>query len=895
MTHSPAASTFGERILTLVVRDLELRESMLGDLREEGARLARRTNPAKVARWHLRQSLGIAARYGVMRMLRRKPPVRWISLADAEPEGPWWSGLTRDVLYARRAIMQRPLLSFTVVITLALALAANSTTFSLMDALVLRPYRFTGVDRLLVATTMRQESPIFDRINVTAADFREWRERSTTVKGWAMYSWWDANLSGVDVPEQIPGFFVSPGFFELLGSAPALGRGFAANEAQPGQHHRVVLGHGLWARRFASDPNIVGKSVRLDGEPYEVVGVAPQGFNTPDGAEVWAPIALTDEQWADRRAQNFGVYGRLADGTSLEQARAELTTIVDTQRRDHADTNIQRYARVTSFTNGMADPGAGAFIGVWQAAAVLLLLIACANIANLLMARGAERSPEYALRLALGASRARIFTQTLIEGLLLSAIAMVISVPLLAVGLGLSRGAIPASVLRFVPGWSFIRIDVTLLLVTVALGTIAMMIFSLLPAIQAVRAQVSETLRQSGRTSTPGRNRQWLRSGLAATQVALALALLFASTMSLVAADRTVNGLLGYDKNNLLIAQLNLPERSYSDAETRRRFIADVTDAMQSIPAISNIGTTNIIPNAFNNNSRRFFPEGTDLKEHEARFAMYRSANSGYFAAMKIPLIRGRHFDSGDRADGGPVAIVSQSLAAYYWPDADPIGKRFKLEINGPWITVVGVCGDVVHNWFVREFEMVYRPLTQTAPYSVSFAVRTVGDPEAVAGDLRRAVAKVDRDQPIASLAAMSTLVEERAAGFAFIARSLGVVGAIALVLSIMGIYSLMAFLTAQRTQEIGVRMALGAGRWQVIRAITSRAIVITGIGATIGSALAIGLGRVMESLLLGLVSISLAQLAALVAVLAVVALVAAYVPARRAAQVDPMTALRES
>ena len=764
-----------------------------------------------------------------------------------------------------------------------------------MDALVLRPYRFAGVDRLVVATTVAPDANFFDRINVTAADFREWREQSRTIKDWAMYEWWDANLSGVDIPEQVPAFFVSPGFFELMGSTPSIGRAFTASEAQQGQHHRVVLGHGLWARRFASDPGIVGKNVRLDGEPYEVVGVAPPGFTTPDGAELWAPIALTDQQWADRRDENFGILGRLANGAIVEQAVSELATIVDIQRRDHPESNVRRYARLMSFTNGMADPGAGVFIGIWQGAALLLLLIACANIANLLMARGAERSSEYAMRLALGASRARIFTQTLIEGLLLSAIAVIVSMPLLAIGLGLSRASIPASVLRFVPGWSFIRIDITLLLATALLGTIAMVAFSLLPAIQAMRAPVSETLRQSGRSLTPGRNRQWLRSALAATQVALALALLFASTMSLDAADRTVNGALGFDKSNVLVAQLNLPERTYSEADSRRRFITDVMDAMRGIPAVSEIGATSLIPNAFNNTSRRFFPEGEELQEHEARFAQYRSADSGYFAAMKIPLMRGRLFDGSDRVDGQQVAIVSVALARAYWDDDDPIGKRFKLAIDGPWITVVGVSGDVVHNWFVRQFETVYRPLSQTAPYSVAFALRTVGDPNALAGDLRRAVAKVDADQPIASLAALETLVEERAAGFAFIARALGVVGAIALVLSIMGIYSLMAYLTAQRTQEIGVRMALGAGRWQVVRATIARAIAITAAGSVAGALLAFALGRTMQSILFGLVTTSLSQLSVLIVILGTAALIAAYLPARRAARIDPMNALRET
>ncbi len=261
---------------------------------------------------------------------------------------------------------------------------------------------------------------------------------------------------------------------------------------------------------------------------------------------------------------------------------------------------------------------------------------------------------------------------------------------------------------------------------------------------------------------------------------------------------------------------------------------------------------------------------------------------------MKIPLIRGRLFDASDRVDGPQVAIVSASLARGYWGDSDPVGKRFKLAIDGPWVTVIGVSGDVVHNWFVRQFETVYRPLSQTAPYSVAFAVRTVGDPNALAGDLRRAVSKVDADQPIASLAALETLVEERAAGFAFIARALGVVGAIALVLSLMGIYSLMAFLTAQRTQEIGVRMALGAGRWQVIRATTSRAITITVAGSVAGAALVYALGQAMQALLFGLVATSMTQLIVLVAVLGTAALVAAYLPARRAALIDPMAALRQ-
>ena len=883
-----------ELVLSSVVRDPEHRESILGDLREEHARQVRRVGASRAKRWHFRQSAGIAVRYGFARLLRRKPPTRWIAIAAEEPGGSRWIG-TRDVKYAWRAICQRPALAAVVVVTLALALAANSTVYSLSDALVLRPYRFSGIERLLVVTTIAPDAQFLDRENVSAADFREWREQSRTVRDWALYQWWDANLSGVDVPEQVAGFRVSPGYFSLLGVTPVMGREFTDAEARQGDHRRVVLGHALWQRRFAADPQIVGKMVRFDGEPYEVVGVAPERFSIPDGAEVWAPLALTDAQWQNRRGADYAAFARLADGETVERARAELTSIIDTQRRDHVDTNVNRLARVLTFMEGMSDPGAGPFMAITQAAAILLLLIACANIANLLLARGAERSAEYSLRLALGASRARLFGQTLIEGVLLAALAVLLSMPLLAIGLGLSRASLPESVIRFVPGWAFIEIDVRLFTITALLGTGAMLVFSLVPALQAVRSQVADSLRQSGRTHTAGRNRQWLRSTLATTQMALALALLFASTLALTAADRTVNGVLGFDKRDVLVGQLVLPTRTYEDAEKRRQFVTRVADTMRTIPAVTNIGMISHIPAGFGGQGRRFYPEGVNLTEGEARAVDFRRVTPGYFPALRIPLIRGRWFDDSDRLDSTAVAVVSTAVASRYWPDDDPIGKRFKLAADGPWIEVIGVSGNVVHNWFARQLETVYRPISQDVPYTVAFAIRTIGDPAALGGDLRRAVGAVDPDQPIAALGPLDKLVEERAAGFTFIARAIGVVALIALVLSIMGIYSLMAFLTAQRTQEIGVRMALGAGRWQVIRAATRRAMNITAIGTIVGAALAFALGRTMQSLLLGLVTPNIVQLLAIVVMLATAALLAAYLPARRASRIDPMQALRES
>jgi predicted permease len=383
---------------------------------------------------------------------------------------------------------------------------------------------------------------------------------------------------------------------------------------------------------------------------------------------------------------------------------------------------------------------------------------------------------------------------------------------------------------------------------------------------------------------------------LATAQVALALGLLFGSGLVLSAANRATNGAMGYDKESVLVAQLVLPDRNYSEAGTRRQFVTKVLDGVRQIPAVSAAGVTSHIPAGFSNHRRQLWPEGTDLREDEVRYTDFRRVSEGYFAALRIPLVDGRWADERDHDNSPAVAVVSQRLAEDYWPGQDPLGRRFKVAADGEWITVIGIAGNIVHNWFTyRRDHTVYRPITQDVSHELAFAVKTIGDPLALARDLRRAVAAADADQPIANLTTLDVLVDERAGGLAFVARALGVVALIALTLSVMGIYSLMAFVTTQRTQEIGVRMALGASRWEVIRLTTAYALRITIAGSVIGVGLSFGIGRVMQSVLFGLVFTSLWQLAALTAVLGLAALLAAYLPARRAARIDPMNALRET
>ncbi len=891
---APSPPAVAERLLGAVIPDAEWRATILGDLREEFLAFSERFGHRAARRWYWRQAVAIGSRRVATRF--HFPPSRrsWVRTAEPERSAGWHVGLARDVRHAWRAAFARPGASVVIVLTFALTLAANSTIFALLDALVLRPFRFPGVERLAVVMSSNPQDPLPDGESVAPADFREWRAEVRMLRDLSAAEWWDANLSGNDIPEQVPGYRVSAGFFEALGARPILGRAFVPEEETPGQHRRAVIGYRLWIRRFAADPRIVGTTVRLDGEPYEVVGVAPDGFAIPDGAEVWSPLSYSAEQWNDRRGGYLRVFGRLAEGTSIQQARAELTAIVERQQREYPDTNAARPVTIKDFVDGMADPGTGPFMATVQAAGLLLMLIACANIANLLLARGGERAQEYAVRLALGASRSRLAWLTVVEAGVLAAIAVLAALPLAWAGLAVCKASLPPPIIRFIPGYAYIGLSPMLVGVMALTAAMAALLASLMPAVQAGRAAVAQTLRQGARTVTSSRQRHWLRNALATTQIALTLALLFGSGLVLTAARHAVDGMFGFEKRYLLIGRVVLPEHAYAQPERRRQFVSTVLDRLQAIPAVSRAAMVSNLPYAGGNTVHEFWPDGVTLNRTDVRSVDYRSISNEYFATMRIPLLSGRVFNAADRGDTRAVAIVSRSLVDRYWSGQEPLGRRFRLSADGEWITVVGVVGDVLDDWFQqRRAPTVYRPLAQDAPFTQAFVVRTVGDPKSVAGDLRRAVATADPDQPIVDLKPMEDFIADRTSGIVFLAGILGVVSGIAFVLAVTGVYSLMMFMASRRTQEIGVRVALGASWWQVIRIATAQAVRITLVGVAAGGMLAAALGRVMESVLMGGVAIHLWQLGPLAGILAAVALTAAYLPARRAASIDPTVALR--
>jgi putative ABC transport system permease protein len=882
-----------ERLLASVLRDAEWRDSILGDLREEFVSLHRRAGRGPAHRWYWRNASAIGARMLTARTALGRRQQSWLSPADAPPSR-WNPAMIQDLRYAWRAVRRQPGTSAVIVVTLALALATNCVSFAAMDALVLRPFRFPGVDRVVLVASSDPQQGLLDRESVTYGDFADWRRETRTLTHLTAMEWWDANLSGIEQPEQIPARKVTADFFDALGMPPLIGRGFNRDEEVPGSHRRVVLGHALWTRLFAGDPGVLGRSIRLDGEPYEVIGIAPPGFTIPEGSQLWAPLSHPAEKWTDRSNRWLVVIGRLRDGATLGDAKAEIGAIAERQRRQFPETNRGLPNAVLTFTDGMQDAGAERLISILIAASVLLLLIGCANIANLLLARGSERTQEFGVRLAMGGSRSRLAWQLVCEAGLLSALAVLLAMPLGAIGLGLTRGSIPANIVRFVPGWNALYLSPALFAAIAILGAMATALFAVLPAFHTVRADVADTLRQGARTVTAPRQRYWLRNALTAAQVALTVTLLFGAGLLLAGVNRAANGPTGFASDNLLVARFVLPEGPYEQEERRRQFIDGVLGRLRTIPAISGAAVVNSLPYAGGNMARRFWPEGVSLRESEARFVDYRRVTPEYFATMRIPLLAGRSLTEADRLGAEAVAVVSQSLADRYWPGSPAIGRRFKVSADGPMFTVVGVVGDVLHDWFQqRRAPTVYRPVAQEAPLGFAMVIRTVGEPLSVAGDVRRAVAAEDRDQPILLLQTMAQQIADRTAGIRFISGMLSVVAAIALGLALMGVYSLMAYVVSRRTQELGVRVALGATRWQIVSLMTRQGAGIAAAGLAIGAVLAFAVGRLMESVLFGLVAMSVLQLAALVTLVALVSLLASYLPARRTARLDPTTALR--
>jgi putative ABC transport system permease protein len=884
------------RLLTRVLLSLSPRgDELAGDLHEEFVALAGTRGHARAVAWYTAQVLGLA----VHTSLERVRVARELHRAGRlhSPGDSMMRSLAVDLRQAVRTLLKRPALSALVVITLALGLGANAAIFQVADALLLRPFTIPDVDRIVMVSETSPSIGNDTQETVSPANFLDWKRQTDVFEHLAAFEWWDVNLSGGDEAERVPGFAVSANFFEVMGVQPALGRGFTADDEVRGNHRRVVLSYGLWQRRFGGDRGIVGSTVLVDAEPREVVGVAPEGFNFPLGTEVWGPLALTAEEVLVRNDRYLTVLGRLKPAASLDDARAQVAVVAQRLAHQYPEANRGRGARVLTLAQGMRDTGLGPIVVLWQASAGFVLLIACANIANLLLARGAERQRELAVRAALGASRGRMVRELLVESAMIAFAAVPAALGVAWIGIRLIHVNMPPRLIRFVEGWHTMDVDGRLVLFTVALAAVTSLLFGILPALRASRPALVDTLKDGGRGATSGRQRQRLRQALVVVEVALALPLLVGSGLAVMGAQRFLNGSQGYDPNGILAMHAVLPDGAYADASARRRFVEETVEALRTLPGVTDVGVSNVLPTSGGNAGRWIDVEGQAPPDPANRPSIdYRAVTPSFMATMRLPLLRGRGFTDADAADSLPVVIITGSAAQRYFGDADPIGKRIRLGASDrPWSTIVGISGDHIHNWFGRRnAPTAYVPYAQAPSLNLAFVVRSGGNLESLIGPAREAVRRVDPAQPVFDAMSMNDALAVRTTGLQYVAAIMAVFGGLALLLAAVGVYSLMAFIVMQRTHEIGVRIALGATRGDVLRLTVRQAAGMTLVGIAIGLVISTGVGRALDSALGGVTGNDPRVALAFAAVLLASALAAGYVPARRATAIDPVGALRD-
>ena len=623
----------------------------------------------------------------------------------------------------------------------------------------------------------------------------------------------------------------------------------------------------------------------MNGERYDVVGVAEEGFNYPFGTEIWAPLWFDVETTAVRDSHYLQLIGHLAPEATVEDARAELDLLARRLEQEYPNTNSGRRINTMALGRAVVDIGAPAFLLMWQATSVFVLLIACVNVANLILARGSDREKELALHLALGAGRGRVIGRLLTENMLLALLGALLrcrSRGWVSSSCGricrlISRNSLSAGT-RSTSTWHVLGFTG---LVAVATA----LVFGLIPALQASRPDLTAALREGGRGSSHGRVRQRGRNVLVVFEVAMALTLLVASGLSIQGTMRMANADQGYDPDGLMTMEIALPESRYEEDEARLQFYRSVLSGVRALPGVVAADAVNILPSTGSNTSRSIEIEGEPVENVSERLtAHYRVATAGHLETMRIPIVQGRGFGSEDRGDTAPVAVVSERFARRSWPGEDPLGRRFRYGTEERWLRVVGVSGDVLHDWFLQEPQPTfYVPMEQAPRLGMFLAIRTLRAPEEVTAGVRAQVLRADANQPIFNARTMRTVVSERLIGLKYAATIMGIFGAIALVLSAVGIYGVMAYSVSRRTHEIGLRVALGAAHRDVLQLTVGQALRTAAWGIGIGLVLAFFIGRLMESTLFGLVQLDGVTFAALASTLAFVSLLAAYIPARRA------------
>jgi predicted permease len=803
----------------------------------------------------------------------------------------WWHGLARDARVALRALRRTPAFTAIAIFCLAVGIGANAAIFSVVNAVLLRPLPYAEPEHLVrIFETLEDQAGWTG--SVSQPNFVDWRAQNTSYAALSAYTTSSRILEGGTQPERVRTLVASANLPELLGVQPLLGRAFGAREDEPGAARVALLGEGMWTRRFGRDPAVVGRSIRLDGQPYVVVGVMPDRAAFPAGGEpvdLWIPYVPTERERESRGSHFLAVVGRLKPGVTPEQAHADLSRLADRLEQQYPDAQANRGVVTRPLRETVVGDTRPALL-ILLGAVGLVLLIACANVANLLLARAATRRHEVALRLALGAGRGRLVRQLLVESGLL-ALAGATAGGALA---WLALRALTPLVATALPVGTGVPLDGRVLAFLAATAVLSGLLFGLVPALQASRADVRGSLVDAGGKSTAGGAQQRLRGGLVVAEIALSLVLLVGAGLLLRGFAELRGTPPGLDPRNVLTAHIAIPDGRYDSTEAVQQLLRPILERARAIPGVTSASMINLLPiqSAWTNGSFTIVGRPAPLPGKEP-IAELRLVDRDFFRTLGIPVLRGRDFTE---REAQPVAIINDALARKHFAAQDPIGQQ--LAGLGPEpLTVVGVVGSVRQAGLDHApLQEIYLPLDVMPSGWVSemtLALRTSVAPTSVTNALRRAVRSVDAGQPVYRVLTMEEVVRESLADRRLQLWLLGGFAGIALLLAAAGLYGVISYLVAQRTREIGIRVALGAQRGDVVRLVMRHGARLTAAGVGAGLVGAFFLTRLLSSLLYGVSARDPLVFAALAGVLAAVALLATWVPARRATRVDPVTALR--
>jgi putative ABC transport system permease protein len=804
------------------------------------------------------------------------------------------TGIVQDLRYATRTLMRRPAFTAVVIAVLALGIGANAAIFSVINAVLLRPLPFPEPERLV---EVHLATPGGDpRGPVSAVDFEDWRETNHVFQGMALVNSLSRGLTrtGAGEPEQLPTAYVHPAFFATLGVSPALGRALRLDENEAGRNRVAVLSHRLWLRDFGGDPSIAGRTVTLDGEPFTVTGVMPASFRFPGAAiDVWAPESLIDAARAPRRRDNRfqRVIARLAPGVTLEAARAEMGTIAARLAAQYPETNAGRSTpTLVPLRDSLVGESVRSAILILLAAVVLVLLIACANVGNLLLERALARRHEIAVRLALGAGRARIVRQVLAECVVLAGAGG---------ALGLAVGAWSIEALlnlarHFLPAQNDILVDGQVLGFTLLISLASALVFGAVPAIGLSRTAPQLILREDSRSATAGPGGRRLRAVLMVAETALAVVLVVGAVLMVTSFARLRRVDPGFDPGGVLTVSMNASSTRYPERPQFLAFYREVLSRIRQIPGVLSAGSTRNLPLQ---GAAEHWPVAVEgqppVPEGSEPVVPVHQVSPDYLRAMRIPLLQGRDFTEGDLDTTPDVALVSRSFARRHWPAGSAVGRTLRFGERAA--TVVGVCGDVRQSRLDAEGEpAVYVPQAQSPRRGFTLVLRAPGDPLALAPAVRGAIRAVDPEHPILRIGSMEQVLGESVAQPRLLSVLLAVFGGLALCLAMLGVYGVMSCGVALRTREFGVRMALGARPRDVLGIVLGQGARLALTGVAIGTAAALGLTRLLSAHLFEIGANDATTFVAVAALLFATSLVAGYLPARRATRVDPLAALRD-